>query len=96
MASHGLGVLGTGLALNDIVHADNPARASVANAGAIAGGWLGGAGGALIPVVAPATAVVGSLVGGDLGYRLGGGLYDIFSDHHYDPYVQDVRRIGGR
>lgn len=80
----------------DIAHADNPARATVANAGAIVGGWLGGAGGALIPVVSPATAIIGSLAGGDVGYRLGGGLYDIFADPHYDPDVQEVRRMGGR
>lgn len=95
-ASRGLGGFGVGLALNDIAHAENQARASIANAGAIAGGWLGGAGGALIPVVSPATAIAGSLAGGALGYRLGEGMYDIFSDPHYDLDAREVRRMGGR
>lgn len=95
-ASHGLGALGVGLALNDIAHAEDPARAIFANAGSIAGGWLGGAGGALIPVVSPATAIAGSLAGGDLGYHIGKGLYDIFSDPHYHPDARDARRMGGR
>lgn len=85
----GAGVVGAGLAAADMVTSDDPWKAGVANAGAIVGGVLGGAGGAFLGglagpgafVAAPTLGVAGSVAGGGLGYDVGEEVYDRLRAH---------------
>lgn len=80
----GLGVLGLGLAANDIYSADNRKRAVVANAFSLVGSGLGGAGGAALGAPsgpgAIATGIAGAAAGGHYGYELGEDIYDWYYD----------------
>lgn len=84
----GAGIIGTALALDDILSSPDHKRALVANLGAGVGGFLGGAGGAIAgaatgpaaPVLAPAGGLAGSVAGGRLGYKAGEDIYDRLSN----------------
>jgi len=83
----GAGLIGTLIAIDDVLSSPNHRRALVANIGAGLGGFLGGAGGAAAGaatgpaafVAAPAGGFAGSMAGGRLGYEAGEGLYDYFA-----------------
>jgi uncharacterized protein RhaS with RHS repeats len=91
----GLGVLGLGLAANDVYNAENKTKAVVANTGAVAGGAVGGTLGAIgtgaavgffgggpvgAAVGAVAGALGGSFVGGNAGYSAGEYGYDSLAE----------------
>jgi len=84
----GAGVLGTALALDDILTSPDHLRALTANVGAALGGFAGGAGDAALgtltgpaaPVAAPAGGLAGSIAGGKLGYKAGEDVYDALSN----------------
>lgn len=86
--SRGAGVVGTIVALDDILTSPDRARALTANIGAGLGGFFGGAGGAAAgavtgpaaPVLAPAGGLAGSIAGGRLGYKAGEDVYDFLAN----------------
>lgn len=84
----GAGVVGTLVALDDILTSRDHMRGLTANIGAGLGGFVGGAGGATAgaatgpaaPVLAPAGGLAGSIAGGRLGYKAGEDAYDFFAN----------------
>jgi hypothetical protein len=84
----GAGLIGTLIAIDDVLSSPNHRRAFVANIGAGLGGFVGGAGGAAAGaatgpaafVAAPAGGLAGSIAGGRLGYEAGEDLYDYLAN----------------
>jgi hypothetical protein len=83
----GPGIVGTLVALDDILTSAHHLRALSANVGAGLGGFVGGVTGAAAgaatgpaaPVLAPAGRLAGSLAGGRLGYKAGEDAYDFLA-----------------